>query len=101
MGHSVGRWEGDTLVVEVTELIDQTWLDRSGNFHSGNLRVTERYTPITPNHMQYEATIEDPDVFSDPWTISMPLYRRMEEHATGAGVPVHRDGRRADLRTLA
>ena len=81
MGHSVGRWDGDTLIVEVTELIDQTWFDRSGNFHSGNLRVMERYTPITPNHMRYEATIEDPAVFTDPWTISMPLYRRMEEHA--------------------
>ena len=81
MGHSVGRWEGDTLVVEVTELIDQTWLDRAGNFHSGALRVTERYTPLTPHHLQYEATIEDAEVFTEAWTISLPLYRRMEEHA--------------------
>lgn len=80
MGHSVGRWEGDTLVVDVTDLIDQTWFDRSGNFHSEGLRVTERYTPITPYHMQYEATIDDPEVFTEPWTISLPLYRRMEEH---------------------
>ncbi|MCY4122939.1 MAG: hypothetical protein OXG72_18675, partial [Acidobacteria bacterium] len=80
MGHSVGRWEGDTLVVEVTELIDQTWLDRSGNYHSDGLRVVERYTPITPYHLQYEATIHDPAVFSEPWTLSLPLYRRMEEH---------------------
>ena len=80
MGHSVGRWEGDTLVVEVTDLIDQTWFDRSGNFHGEGLRVTERYTPITPYHMQYEATIDDPEVFTEPWTISLPLYRRMEEY---------------------
>lgn len=81
MGHSVGRWEGDTLVVEVTELMDQTWFDRSGNFHSGELRVVERYTPITPYHLQYEATITDPAVFTEPWTLSLPLYRRMEENA--------------------
>ena len=80
MGHSVGRWEGDTLVVEVTELIDQTWFDRSGNYHGDELRVVERYTPITPYHLQYEATIHDPAVFTEPWTISLPLYRRMEEH---------------------
>ena len=81
MGHSIGRWNNDTLVVEVTELNDQTWFDRAGNFHSANIRVVERYTPITQNHIQYEATIEDPDVFTEPWTISMPLYRRMEQHA--------------------
>ena len=80
MGNSLGRWEGDTLVVEVTDLIGETWFDRSGNFHSEALRVTERYTPITPYHMQYEATIDDPGVFAEPWTISLPLYRRMEEH---------------------
>lgn len=81
MGNSVGRWEGDTLVVEVTDLIDQTWFDRSGNFHSGALRVTERYTPVTPYHIQYEATIDDPEVYTEPWTIALPLYRRMEDHA--------------------
>ena len=80
MGHSVGRWEGDTLVVEVTELIDQTWLDRSGNYHSGMMTVTERYTPVTPYHIDYEATITDPEVFSEPWTIKVPLYKRMEAH---------------------
>ena len=81
MGHSVGRWEGDTLVVEVTDQREETWFDRAGNFHSGALRVTERYTPISPDHLQYEATIEDPEVFTRPWTISMPLYRRMEPDA--------------------
>ena len=81
MGHSVGRWEGDTLVVEVTELIEQTWLDRSGNHHSGMMTVTERYTPVTPYHIDYEATITDPEVFTEPWMIKLPLYKRMEPAA--------------------
>ena len=78
MGWSIGHWEGDTLVVEVTDQIDRTWLDRAGNFHSEALRVVERYTPIGPDHLMYEATIEDPNVFTRPWTIQMPLYRRIE-----------------------
>jgi hypothetical protein len=81
MGHSVGRWEGDTLVVTVTGLNDQTWFDRAGNFHSANMKVTERYKPISPNHMLYEATIDDPAVFTQPWTIRMPLYKRLEDNA--------------------
>ncbi len=81
MGQSVGRWEGDTLVVDVSGLNDQTWLDRSGTHHSYKMRVTERYTPIGPNHLQYEAVIEDPEVFTRSWKISMPLYRRIEEGA--------------------
>ena len=81
MGHSVGRWEGDTLVVDVTDQVADTWFDRAGNFHSGALRVTERYTPTGPDHLQYEATIEDPEVFTRSWTISMPLYRRREPDA--------------------
>ena len=81
MGQSVGRWEGDTLVVEVSGLNDQTWFDRAGSHHSNQLRVVERYTLISPNHVQYEATMEDPEVFTRPWTISMPLYRRIEEGA--------------------
>jgi hypothetical protein len=79
MGHSVGKWEGDTLVVDVTQLRDATWFDRAGNFHSDALRVVERYTPISPYHLMYEATIEDPKVFTRPWKMKMPLYRRMEE----------------------
>jgi len=79
MGWSNGRWEGDTFVVEVTGLNGLTWLDRSGNYASENARVTERYTPLGPNHLQYEATIEDPTVFSRPWTIRMPLYRIIDE----------------------
>lgn len=78
MGWSRGHWEGDTLVVEVTDLNDQTWFDRAGNFHSDALRVVERYTPVSSYHLMYEATIEDPNVFTRPWTIRMPLYRRLE-----------------------
>jgi hypothetical protein len=81
MGQSVGRWEGDTLVVEVTGFNDRTWFDRSGNFHSDKLRVVERYTRVGPDHLRYEATIEDPEVFTRPWKIEMPLYRRVEPDA--------------------
>ncbi len=78
MGQSVASWEGDTLVLDVTGLLADTWLDRAGNHHSEQLHVVERYTPMGPNHLWYEATIEDPQVYSKPWTIAMPLYRRME-----------------------
>lgn len=81
MGQSVGRWEGDTLVVEVTGFNDQTWFDRSGTHHSNQLRVVERYTLSSPNHIRYEADIEDPEVFTRPWKISLPLYRRLEPDA--------------------
>ena len=81
MGQSLGHWEGDTLVVDVTSLNDQTWFDRAGDFHSDALHVVERYTPISPGLLQYEATIDDPKVFSRPWKISMPLYRHAEKHA--------------------
>jgi hypothetical protein len=81
MGHSVGRWEGNTLVVEVTSFNGQQWLDRAGNFHSEALKVVERYTPMGPNAIQYEATLEDPKVYTRPWKISMPLYRRLEKNA--------------------
>ena len=81
MGWSNGHWEGDTLVIEVTGLNDETWLDRAGNYHSRALKVTERYTKLSDGLMQYEATLEDPEVYSRPWQISMPLYRRAEENA--------------------
>jgi hypothetical protein len=81
MGHSVGRWEGDTLVVNVSRFTPYTWFDRSGNFHSDALRVTERYTPISRDAIQYQAQIEDPKVFTRPWTIRLPLYRRLEPDA--------------------
>jgi hypothetical protein len=80
MGWSNGRWDGDTLVVEVTGL-NANWLDRSGNYATEARRVTERYTMTSRDHIRYEATIEDPSVFSAPWTIRMPLYRRMEPEA--------------------
>jgi len=79
MGWSRGRWEGDTLVVDVTGQREETWFDRAGDYHSDALHVVERYTPMSPYHMMYEATIEDPNVFTRPWKISFPLYRRMEK----------------------
>lgn len=80
MGWSNGRWEGDTLVVEVTAQ-NANWLDRSGNFASEARRVVERYTPQGRDHILYQATIEDPQVFSAPWSMTMHLYRRKEANA--------------------
>jgi hypothetical protein len=81
MGQSVGRWEGDTFVVDVTGLNEQTWFDRSGNHHTEEMKVTERYTRTGPDVITYEATITDPKTFSRPWKMSMPLYRRGEKNA--------------------
>ena len=81
MGYSLGRWEGETLVVDVTAQVADTWFDSSGNFHSEELRVEERYTAIGPNALHYEVTIEDPKVFTRPWKMSLPLYRRLEANA--------------------
>jgi len=78
MGQSHGKWEGDTLVIEVTGQLADTWFDRAGNHHSEQMTVTERITPMSDNHLWYEATIEDPATFAAPWTIEMPLYRRLE-----------------------
>jgi hypothetical protein len=78
MGWSRGRWDGDTLVVETTDFNGETWFDRAGNFHSDALRVVERFVRVGPDHLLYEATIEDANVFTRPWTIRMPLYRRVE-----------------------
>ncbi|MDG1216335.1 MAG: hypothetical protein P8N17_09985, partial [Luminiphilus sp.] len=80
MGLSKGHWDGNTLVVEVTHQVPDTWFDRSGNFHSDALTVIERYTPYGPNHLIYEATIYDEKVFTAPWKIRLPLYRRIEEN---------------------
>ncbi len=79
MGDSRGHWDGDTLVVDVADLNEQTWLDLSGDFHSDATKVTERYTRTGPDILQYEATIEDPKVYTRPWKISMPLYRHTEK----------------------
>src|SRR5712671_6956264 len=81
MGQSVGHWDGETLVIDVTGMHDQSWFDRAGNFHSDALHVVERYTRKSPDVIAYEATIEDPQVFTRPWKISMPLYRRQERGA--------------------
>ena len=81
MGWNVGSWDGDTLVVDVTDQMRETWFDRAGNFHSDELHVVERISPVDANTLKYEATIEDPKTFSRPWKISMPLYRRREANA--------------------
>jgi hypothetical protein len=79
MGDSRGRWDGNTLVVDVTHFNDETWFDRAGNFHSDALHLIERFTRTGPDHMTYEVTVEDPKVFTRPWKMSMPLYRRQEK----------------------
>src|SRR5215510_469955 len=81
MGKSNGTWEGDVLVITTTGLNDQTWLDRAGNHHSNKLKVTERFTLLGPNHIWYEATLDDPLTYSRPWTIEMPLYRLIDKNA--------------------
>lgn len=81
MGYALGRWEGETLVVDVTKQVADTWFDSSGNFHSVSLEVEERYTAISPDALWYEVTIRDPEVFTRPWQMSMPLYRRLEPNA--------------------
>jgi hypothetical protein len=78
MGASNGHWEGSTLVVDTTNNNDLTWFDRAGNFHSDALHVIERYTPVAADLINYGVTIEDQKVFTRPWTLSMPLYRRQE-----------------------
>ena len=80
MGWSNGHWEGETLVIDTTGFNDQTWFDRVGDFHSDELHVVERITAASPDRLNYEATIEDKQVFSRPWKISMPLYRRVERN---------------------
>jgi hypothetical protein len=81
MGWSNGRWEGDTLVIDTTGFNDLSWFDRAGNFHSDQLHVVERISPRSAETLNYEATIEDPAVFTRPWKISMPLYRHVEPDA--------------------
>ena len=81
MGNSRGRWEGDTLVVEVTDYNDRTWLDAAGNFHSNALKVTERYSLRDANTIDYEVTFDDPQTFTRPWKIAMQLHRQTDCHA--------------------
>jgi hypothetical protein len=79
LGDSRGRWDGDTLAVDVTDFNDRTWFDRAGNFHSDALHVVERYTLTDADHIDYEVTIEDSKVFTKPWKIDILLYRRKEK----------------------
>jgi hypothetical protein len=81
MGQSVAKWDGDTMVIDVTGFNDSTWFDRAGNFHTDALHVVERYTRVQPDVITYEATIEDPNVYTRPWKISFPLYRRLDKNA--------------------
>lgn len=82
MGDSRGRWDGDSLVIDVTNFDERTWFDRAGNFHSDELHVIERYTIVDANLINYEATIEDPKVFTRPWKMTMPIYRHRDPHKT-------------------
>jgi hypothetical protein len=79
MGQSWARWEGDTLVIETTGFNDRTWFDRAGNYHSDKLKVTERFTRTSEHTVDYAATLEDTETFTRPWTIKMPLYKRVGE----------------------
>jgi hypothetical protein len=80
MGWSKGSWDGDTLVVDVTGMVEDTWFDRAGDFHSGDMHLTERYTPTGPNSLNYEVTVDDPTVYTRPWKMTMPLYRRLDKN---------------------
>ncbi len=80
MGHSLAHFEGDTLVIEVTGQVGDTWFDHAGNHHTEDLKVTERYTHMGENVVMYEATLEDPNIYTEPWKVSFPLYRRLEEN---------------------
>jgi len=82
MGDSIGHWEGETLVIDNTGFNDQSWFDRSGNYHSDALHVTERYTRTDRDHIRYQATIEDPKIFTRPWKIALMLYRDVDPNAT-------------------
>jgi hypothetical protein len=81
MGTSNGKWEGDTFVVDVTGFNGRAWLDRAGNFATDSLHVVERYSMLDANTLNYEATIEDPEIFTRPWKISFPMYRHREKGA--------------------
>ena len=81
MGKSMGRWDGDALVVTTKWQNGQSWLDRAGNYASNQLTVTERFTLLGPNHLWYEATLDDPQTYTRPWVIEMPLYRLIDQQA--------------------
>jgi hypothetical protein len=80
LGDTRARWEGDTLVTDVVHFSGDTWFDRAGNFHSEQMHLVERFTMLDRDHLNYEVTVEDPKVFSHPWKMSMPFYRRIEKN---------------------
>jgi hypothetical protein len=80
LGDTRARWEGDTLVTDVVHFGGDTWFDRAGNHHSEQMHLVERFTMIDRDHINYEVTVEDPKVFSRPWKMTMPLYRRIEKN---------------------
>ncbi len=81
MGTNNGHWEGDTLVIDITGFNGRAWLDRAGDFTTDSLHVVERYSLLDANTINYEATIEDPAIYTKPWKISMLLYRHREKNA--------------------
>ena len=89
MGDSRARYEGDTLVVDVTSFTAETWFDRAGNHHGEQLHVVERFTRVSPDVIQYEATFEDPGTFSKAWKVRFPLYRRQEQNFRLLEYPCH------------
>jgi hypothetical protein len=76
MGDPVGHWEGDTLVVDVIGFNDRTWLQGTGTFHSEDLHLTERYTRVSKDRIDYEVKIEDPKVLTKPWVIRSSMMLR-------------------------
>ena len=80
MGDSRGRWEGNTLVVDITNTNAQTWLDQVGGFHSDALHMVERFTVVDADTIQYQATLTDPKVYTRPWTVAWELKRQKDEH---------------------
>ena len=82
-GDSVGHWEGDTLVIDTTNLNGKTWLDEGGEIVSYAEHVVERFTPVDPDTLNYEATVTDPVVYTRPWTIAFPMKREKFELQRG------------------
>ncbi|HEY3301110.1 MAG TPA: hypothetical protein VGJ90_10080 [Methylophilaceae bacterium] len=80
LGDSRAKWEGDTLVVDVKDFNDKSWLDHAGNFHSDALHIVERWKFLDANTIEYKATLDDVNVFSKPWTLSVILYRHREKN---------------------
>ena len=81
LGDSRGRWEGNTLVVDVTNHNDQTWFDVMASFHSDAMRITERFTPVSADRIDYRAEITDPKVYTRPWTFAIHFNRNKEAGA--------------------